>query len=452
MVLLVVVIVATLPVPIVALLQTIGEAREESAHRAVREAASELRAAIDAGAAATEAARTIAGRFRVRAMVLELAARSTLADEDRDPRVATYAGVASINVEADSRGRAPVGQTLERDVVRSAREGRAATACANDPAGALLVCESAALTEDRAKVVYALRSERSDAQRLASTQRPLSALTAFVLASGLLLAWWLIARIARPLDALRSALAQRAKDARTATTPIEIEAPIEVAEVVSAHNRVLAALRDERLAKERLSSELVHEIKSPLAAIRIAIEQLDERAAAPATAAVKRIDRTVAMLLELSRAEAGLEDEPRATTDLRAIVEEATSAVPEREAVRVTVRGKASARVARESLRRALQCMVENAVSFAKTSVAIELAERGDDAVITVSDDGAGIEAALVSKVFDRFFSGRREAGGTGIGLALVRAVVQAHGGSVSVRSTPGEGATFALVVPRADR
>lgn len=158
-------------------------------------------------------------------------------------------------------------------------------------------------------------------------------------------------------------------------------------------------------------------------AIRIAIERLDERTAAPAMAAVKRVDRTVAMLLELSRAEAGLEDEPRERSELRAIVEAAASAVPEREGVTVTVEGEATSRVAREALRRALQCLLENAVSFAKTKVSVALCERGADAVITVSGDGAGIEAAHLDRVFDRFFSGRREAGGTGIGLSLVRAV-----------------------------
>ena len=76
----------------------------------------------------------------------------------------------------------------------------------------------------------------------------------------------------RPLDALRSALATRAERPRLATQPVTLDAPPEVQDVVRAHNQVLAALESERRAKETLASFLVHEIKGPLAAIRMALE------------------------------------------------------------------------------------------------------------------------------------------------------------------------------------
>lgn len=455
LVLFVVVVVATLPVAIVALLQTIGEAREESLARAARTATSELTEALDRGEDARSATTRVAGAHRVRARVLLLRDEQTASDVDRDERVAMYGGVASIPLDTDDPARARRARSpFDEPAVRAAREGRSTSACTHEAGGSLLVCDSAARTADGARVVYCVRSARSDAQRLAATRRPLAVLTGFVLVSGLALAWWLIARIARPLDALRAALAKRAGDARTATEPIEIAAPREVSEVVTAHNRVLAALRDERVEREKLATELVHEIKSPMAAIRMAVEQLDQgpadhAAASHAMAAIKRVDRTVAMLLELSRAEAGLDREPRESRSLRAIVDEAKSAVVEREGVTVTVRGEAIAAVAEQSVRRAMQCLIENAVSFANSAVEVEVRDEEGGAKIVVRDDGAGIEAAHVPRVFERFFSARRERGGTGIGLALVLAVARAHGGSASVESTPGRGATFTVVFPR---
>jgi signal transduction histidine kinase len=70
-------------------------------------------------------------------------------------------------------------------------------------------------------------------------------------------------------------------------------------------------------------------------------------------------------------------------------------------------------------------------------------------AAITVSDDGPGIPPDALPRVFDRFFTTRRPEGGTGLGLALVRAVAEAHEGDVSVGSPPGGGAVFRLWLPR---
>jgi two-component system OmpR family sensor kinase len=105
-------------------------------------------------------------------------------------------------------------------------------------------------------------------------------------------------------------------------------------------------------------------------------------------------------------------------------------------------------------LRIALDALIENAVNFTAPDGQINLVARAEDgvAVIEVSDTGEGIPMEQLGRIFDRFARsdpGRsRRRGGTGLGLAIAKAIVEAHGGSIEVRSMPGEGSTFTLRLP----
>jgi signal transduction histidine kinase len=98
----------------------------------------------------------------------------------------------------------------------------------------------------------------------------------------------------------------------------------------------------------------------------------------------------------------------------------------------------------------AIDALVENAVKFSSGGDVIELsALRADGEVsIRVSDSGSGIPAQDLERVFERFSRLREGRGGLGLGLAIVRAIVEAHGGSVHARSTVGQGSTFELRLP----
>jgi signal transduction histidine kinase len=108
----------------------------------------------------------------------------------------------------------------------------------------------------------------------------------------------------------------------------------------------------------------------------------------------------------------------------------------------------------RERLGLAVDALLENAVRHTAEGEEIRLGvvrDRGrETARMIVADGGAGIPPAELDRIFDRFRSGSQLGGtrGTGLGLALVRAVARAHGGDVQVRSAPGEGSQFALVLP----
>jgi signal transduction histidine kinase len=109
----------------------------------------------------------------------------------------------------------------------------------------------------------------------------------------------------------------------------------------------------------------------------------------------------------------------------------------------------------RERLEAALDALMENAVNATVEGGRISLSANadGDDLILEVSDDGDGIEADHLSQVFERFSRRERDrargSGGTGLGLAIVKAIVEAHEGTVDVTSAPGAGTTFRIVLPR---
>ena len=101
-------------------------------------------------------------------------------------------------------------------------------------------------------------------------------------------------------------------------------------------------------------------------------------------------------------------------------------------------------------LEAALRNLIDNAVSFARTEIAVSVRKDGDDLVVEVHDDGPGIPREDIGRVFERFFSARAEGRGTGLGLAIVHATLTAHGGDVLVRSEPARGTSFEIRLPAA--
>ena len=110
-----------------------------------------------------------------------------------------------------------------------------------------------------------------------------------------------------------------------------------------------------------------------------------------------------------------------------------------------------------ERLLVALDCLIENAVKHTTADDTIEIAVRraGRSVAVAVSDSGTGIPPEELAKIFDRFARANprpgRDGGGFGLGLPIVKAIVEAHGGEVEAHSTPGEGSVFEMVLPALD-
>jgi two-component system phosphate regulon sensor histidine kinase PhoR len=238
--------------------------------------------------------------------------------------------------------------------------------------------------------------------------------------------------------------------------------------------RDVTELRRLERARQDFFGNVSHELKTPVTAIRGAVETvLDDPEMAPdvrhrfldgARRNAVRLGSLVTDLLALARLEAdpgGLRIAPvdvaLLVTDVLAGAE--TLAAP-REVVLELVVGSVDGAPSftieadEEALRQALDNLVDNAVVHSEpgAKVRVVLAQVGDALEVVVQDTGTGIPADALERVFERFYrvdaARSRARGGTGIGLSIVKHVAQAHGGSVSVESTIGEGSSFKLLIP----
>jgi len=216
---------------------------------------------------------------------------------------------------------------------------------------------------------------------------------------------------------------------------------------------------------EEMTANLSHELKTPLSAIRGAAELLEEGAADDPAARKKflgniqsevgRLDRIVDNLLTLSR----IESQPDAEGDGCDLAEIAAQ-VAERFSARASVGGwrfvaelqpgPLPCPVSVERAELVFNNLLENAFQFTPMGGTVRLVVKAGE--IRVSDEGPGIEPALQRRIFERFFTTenpRTNQRGTGLGLAIVKSIVDAHRGSVSLRTEPGKGTDFVVKLPR---
>jgi len=281
-----------------------------------------------------------------------------------------------------------------------------------------------------------------------------------VLVVAIALGLWLGWRIGRPLDDLREAVIERTHTV-VSTTPIEIEGDDEFAELAKAFNVLLSAVEEHRVSQEEFIADMAHEVKNPVAAIRAAAESLERKELTPERAeriarilknSSKRLDDVVTRFLELARAQAGLPKVHRAPFDLGELATRVVENLESDERYQsLTLTPRAAAIMidgSSEHIETCIRNLVQNAASFAQSTVEVEVLIERDQAVLTVSDDGPGISAEDQKRVFDRFFTRRDDGGGTGLGLAMVQAICLAHGGIVEVESEPGDGSKFRMKLP----
>lgn len=273
---------------------------------------------------------------------------------------------------------------------------------------------------------------------------------ALILLTLLVLAGLLSRGIARPIDALAKASDEVARGhlvmpETPATAAIEIAA-------LYANFRAMAA-RIERRSRylKDFAAAVSHEFRTPIAGIRGALELLDEhgdtmsaadrhRFLGNAAADADRLGRLVQRLLDLARADmASIDAAARAdiVAAARSVADSFRSA-----AFAVTVEGSApAARITPAVIETLLETLVENSRQAGATQVAIAL----DGAVtVTVGDNGSGVAEADLERIFEPFFTGRREAGGAGLGLAIARSLLAASGGSI-VAERVSTGARFVI-------
>lgn len=222
---------------------------------------------------------------------------------------------------------------------------------------------------------------------------------------------------------------------------------------------------------EQMATNLSHELKTPLAAIRGSAELLEGPASNDAAARAKflaniqsevaRLDRIVSELLKLSRIEAQPPGTEIAAIDVRSAAKEVAEIYQRRAADlglefhAETAETALPIRITEMQLKQLLTNLLDNAMQFTAAGRAIRFTTRRKENVIEfeVRDEGAGIEPELLPKIFDRFFTtanprtGNR---GTGLGLAIAKSIATANGGTISVESELGRGSTFRVTFPAA--
>lgn len=324
---------------------------------------------------------------------------------------------------------------------------------------------SAAVTVDGqavGAVMLRFPTEAMEAQRHVRDALARAALYGGVAAIGvaLVVAVTVSARVSRPVTALTTAagdLAAGRRDAHVATT-----GPPELRQLADAFNGMVDHIAREDQLRRNLVADVAHELRTPLTILQGSIEALVDGVDEPTPEAlgslhdeVTRLRRLVADLETLSAAEAAgfrLRTEP---VDLAAVARNSADLLrPQADEHAVTLAltgGSAWVSGDPDRLHQITVNLLTNALRFtpAGGTIAIKTAAVDQAAVLEVTDTGPGIAPHDLPHVFDRFWRAPGQGGtGSGIGLAVVKELAEAHHGTVTAQTSPDAGATFRLTLP----
>ena len=272
-------------------------------------------------------------------------------------------------------------------------------------------------------------------------------------------------RIAQPIEAVSKAaqlLAGGQLSARVATRERSSNGD-ETAQLALSFNRMAQSLEANELERRQLIADIAHELRTPLAVMISRLEALEDGVFELDQSEVKRLQmqanflaRLVEDLRIVSLAEAGRLSLQRRTVDLRGLTLETVSGFQARAAqvskeIRVLTE-PVSISADPDRLRQVLTNLLENALKYASSEVRLGLSVHQSEARIVIADDGDGLPPSELTRVFDRFYrsdsSRNRSSGGSGLGLSIVKAIVELHGGRVSARNLEPRGAEFTVVLP----
>ena len=309
--------------------------------------------------------------------------------------------------------------------------------------------------------------------------RLLLALIGFAAVVTVFFSLWVASAIAGRLEVVASGI--RALAGGDYATRVDVEGGDEVARLAADVNILAGRLREseeqrEELDRERreLTAAISHDLRTPLASVRAMVEALDDRVVDdPAEVEryyrtirreIDRLSRMITDLFELAQMDAGklqLDRHPVALQEVAAEVVDAMEAqarkagvtlalAVEGEPPELSLEGARIERVAANLVRNAL----EHTPAGGQVDVTVYAADG--HVALRVSDTGEGILEDEIGRIWDRFYRveksrkrGPTSADGAGLGLAIVRGIVELHGGSVEVASSPGRGASFTVLLPR---
>jgi heavy metal sensor kinase len=282
----------------------------------------------------------------------------------------------------------------------------------------------------------------------------------------LLVGSWLVARALRPIHAIGAA-AQKIATGDLAQRIDTRDTETELGQLAAVLNSTFARLESSFAQQARFTADAAHELRTPVSVILTHTQNTlgaadlppEQRAALEAVQrAAQRMRRLIESLLRLARLDGGQEHLARTPLDLASVARESLELIGPLAAARgIAVHADlAPAPVSgdRDGLGQVVTNLLANAVHHNRDAGEIHVSTRVENghAVVAVADRGPGIAPEHLPRLFERFFRADKArtaaAGRTGLGLAIAKAIVDAHGGAIAVASEFGHGATFTVRLP----
>lgn len=280
---------------------------------------------------------------------------------------------------------------------------------------------------------------------------------AAVLILTLIVAYVLTRTLTTPINALIARTEEIARGGRSAIRPLEIYGTREVATLSQSFLDLAGKLVDHSDYVRSFATHVSHELKSPLTSIKGAAELLRDdddnnpmsqeqrsRFLGNIIADTERLDRLLSRLRELAKAELPSQ---QGSSSLRDIIAQLEMQFRQ---LTIIYEGSADETLALPSEAAGIifANLAENAVQNGATDLAIKASGEGRGISIQIRDNGRGIADGNRDRIFEPFFSTRRDDGGTGMGLGIVRAMLASHGGTIELLDSSGDGTTFQIILP----
>jgi len=271
-------------------------------------------------------------------------------------------------------------------------------------------------------------------------------------------AFWFLQRQLRPLTWLRDGVEALGRGDFKARVPVVRDDEIgQVARAFNAMALRVGGMIDDR---ERLLADVSHELRSPIARMKVALEFVEPGAKKDRLAQdLREMEHLIDMLLERETLRARAGRLAGADVDLEAIAGEVSATFAAKPpGVHVVSRGPVTVQADPALIKLLLQNLIDNAIKFSRPDsrpVEVRLEARGGDVMLSVADDGIGIPAGSDERLFEPFVKLDRARGhrvGYGIGLNLCQRIVQLHGGSIRLQPREPRGAEAVVTLPRHPR
>ncbi|MEW5870525.1 MAG: ATP-binding protein [Chloroflexota bacterium] len=300
---------------------------------------------------------------------------------------------------------------------------------------------------------------------LARTNQALLYASLAAMLIALLLGVLLARGLTRPLRQLTGAIRRMSQG--ELEQRVEVDSPDEIGELAEAFNQMSANLARANQLRRQMTADIAHDLRTPLTVISGYVEALRDQVLAPSAerfetiyTEVQHLLRLVDDLRTLSLADAGelpLNRQPLDPAGLLGRIVSAYTHQARAQGVQLQVQASAQLpeiNVDEERMVQVLGNLVSNALRYTSAGgrVTLSAAAQGNFAQLGVQDTGQGIPPEALERVFERFYRGdasrQRGSGESGLGLAIARSIVEAHGGRIEVESKVGEGTRFVIWLP----